>query len=45
MPGFLSVEDVLELHGLQIERYGGDGFVCPAGVLAIAPPPILSCAG
>ena len=23
MPEFLSVEDVLELHGLQIERYGG----------------------
>ncbi len=40
MPEFLSVEDVLELHGLQMERYRGAGGLRDRGLLesAVAQP-------
>jgi death-on-curing protein len=40
MPEFLSVDDVLELHDLQIERYGGAGGLRERGLLesAVAQP-------
>lgn len=40
MPEFLSVEDVLELHDIQVERYGGAGGLRDRGLLesAVAQP-------
>jgi len=35
-PDFLLIEDVLGIHGDQIERYGGDPGVRDAGLLASA---------